>query len=68
MSRKPREQTPKRSVVLTGRTKNPVLNEEEERILQKAQIYLLFEAKRPLPPFHSVIRGLRVVHASLDHR
>jgi hypothetical protein len=31
----------------TRRAKAPELNMEEERILQKAQIYLLFEAKRP---------------------
>lgn len=30
------------------RQKLPEINEEEEKILQKAQIYLLFEAKRPM--------------------
>ncbi|MCI0680471.1 MAG: hypothetical protein L0Y71_00080 [Gemmataceae bacterium] len=28
--------------------KRPEINEEEEQILKKAQIYLLFEAKRPM--------------------
>ena len=30
------------------RKKLPPINEEEERILKKAQIYLLFEAQRPM--------------------
>ena len=30
------------------RKKAPELNEEEEQILRKAQIYMLFEAKRPM--------------------
>jgi hypothetical protein len=29
-------------------TRRPKINEEEEEILKKAQIYLLFEAKRPM--------------------
>jgi hypothetical protein len=32
----------------TRRKKTPELNEEEEQVLKKAQIYLLFEAKRPM--------------------
>lgn len=32
----------------TLRTKKPELDLEEEAILQKAQVYLLFEAKRPM--------------------
>jgi hypothetical protein len=31
-----------------GRHKRPEINAEEEQILQKAQAYLLFEAKRPM--------------------
>jgi hypothetical protein len=38
--RKPRRTTP--------RKKPPAINAEEEQICQKAQIYLLFEAKRPM--------------------
>ena len=30
------------------RKKEPKLNDEEEQILRKAQIYMLFEAKRPM--------------------
>src|SRR5207247_72536 len=30
------------------RKKGPEINEEEEQILRKAQIYMLFEAKRPM--------------------
>src|SRR5437773_11691574 len=32
----------------TGRKRNAQTSEEEEQILRKAQIYLLFEAKRPM--------------------
>jgi hypothetical protein len=45
--KKPREQTRKTAVKAARRSKTPELNEEEERILQKAQLYLLLEARRP---------------------
>ena len=32
----------------TTKRKKPEINQEEEEILRKAQIYLLFEAKRPM--------------------
>jgi hypothetical protein len=38
----------KKAPAKARRPKAPPLNEEEEEILRKAQIYLLFEAKRPL--------------------
>ena len=47
MARKPREQVGKGSVAAARRTRNRLLNEEEEEIFKKAQIYLLFEAGRP---------------------
>src|SRR5205814_6154192 len=37
-----------RAVKAARRTSKPEINEEEEQILQKAQISLLFEAKRPM--------------------
>jgi hypothetical protein len=45
---KAREQTPMKTPQAVRLQKAPELNEEEEQILKKAQIYLLFEAKRPM--------------------
>ena len=47
MARKPREQTRKSPSAWRGGRRRPMINEEEEAILKKAQIYLLFEAGRP---------------------
>jgi hypothetical protein len=43
-----REQTRTRAAQTARRQKSHELNEEEEQILKRAQIYLLFEAKRPM--------------------
>jgi len=45
---KGREQTRTKAAKATRPNNTPELNEEEEQILKKAQIYLLFEAKRPM--------------------
>src|SRR5262249_43089444 len=37
-----------RGKTTTRRKKGPAINEEEEQILRQAQVYLLFEAKRPM--------------------
>ncbi|MGP0067000.1 MAG: hypothetical protein ACLQGP_25835 [Isosphaeraceae bacterium] len=47
MARKPREQTRKSPVAVARRPKAREITDEEEAILKKAQIYLLFEAGRP---------------------
>jgi hypothetical protein len=47
VARKPREQSRKSPVAAARRTKTPKIDQEEEEILKKAQIYLLFEAGRP---------------------
>ena len=47
MLKKPRGRTRQTVVKAARRSRTPELNEEEERILQKAQIYLLLEARRP---------------------
>ena len=43
-----REQKRTKAAQATRRQNSHELNEEEEQILKKAQIYLLFEAKRPM--------------------
>jgi hypothetical protein len=48
MVNKAREQTRTNATKATRRKNTPQLNEETEQILKKAQIYLLFEAKRPM--------------------
>ena len=48
MASKAREQRRTKAAKATRREKTPELNEEEEQILKKGQIYLLFEAKRPM--------------------
>jgi len=48
MAGKPRAQSRNGTAAARRRTKAPKINEEAEKVLQKAQIYLLFEAKRPL--------------------
>ena len=48
MVSKAQEQTRTKAAKATQRKKTPELDEEEEQILKKAQIYLLFEAKRPM--------------------
>jgi hypothetical protein len=48
MVKKPRREVRASATRTTTRRKRPQLNLEEERILQRAQIYLLFEAKRPM--------------------
>ena len=48
MEHKVSEQTPAKAAAVTRRQKGPEINEEEEQILRRAQIYLLFEAKRPM--------------------
>jgi hypothetical protein len=48
MVSKARKQTRTNAAKATRRTKTPELNTQEEQILKKAQIYLLFEAKRPM--------------------
>jgi hypothetical protein len=47
VARRPREQSRKSPVAAARRTKTPKIDQEEEEILKKAQIYLLFEAGRP---------------------
>jgi hypothetical protein len=47
MLKKARGRTRKSAAKPARRPRTPELNEEEERILQKAQIYLLLEARRP---------------------
>ena len=46
--KKANRQTRAKAATVPRRTKPPPLNQEEEEILKKAQIYLLFEAKRPM--------------------
>jgi hypothetical protein len=48
MVSKAREQTRTEAAQATRRQKSRELDEEQEQILKKAQIYLLFEAKRPM--------------------
>jgi hypothetical protein len=48
MVSKSRERTQTKATKATRRKQTPQLNEEAEQILEKAQIYLLFEAKRPM--------------------
>ncbi len=49
MARKSTRKTRAKTARTTQRRTRPaVLNQEEEEILKRAQIYLLFEAKRPL--------------------
>jgi hypothetical protein len=48
MVNRAREQTQTKVVQTGPRPKSREVNEEEEQILKKAQIYLLFEAKRPM--------------------
>jgi hypothetical protein len=48
MVNKAHEQTRTKATQTARRQKSHELNQEEEQILKKAQIYLLFEAKRPM--------------------
>ena len=48
MVSKAREQTRTTTAETPRRTERTAISEEEEQFLKKAQIYLLFEAKRPM--------------------
>lgn len=48
MVRKTRERKRRTAVTSPRRTSNAEIDEEDEQILQKAQVYLLFEAKHPM--------------------
>ena len=48
MPSKARDQGRTKAAKATRREKTPERNEEEEQVLKKVQIYLLFEAKRPM--------------------
>jgi hypothetical protein len=48
MVNKTADQTRTKAAQTARRHKSHELNEEEEQILKKAQVYLLFEAKRPM--------------------
>jgi hypothetical protein len=48
LAKKTRERQPRTAIASARRKKNAEVNEEDEQILQKAQVYLLFEAKRPM--------------------
>jgi hypothetical protein len=48
MASKSRERTQTKAAKATGRKPTPQLDREADQILEKAQMYLLFEAKRPM--------------------
>ena len=56
MASEARKQTRTKAVKATRPKKTPELNAEHEQILKKVQIYLLFEAKRPML---STVAGIR---------